>query len=189
MSTFNKYRTKGAYHYDWYETEPWYKACVDEIVGFCGDADDDVVDIGCGDGLLSYKLAEKGHQVWGIDSDPDAIRLAKDYQEKNGKDLKHYVCYAQRALNEEWVVAEFEYLACLNVIEHLDNPEELKEFISKYVTKGAIIMTLDWQGGAFGEDHRKEYTLPELEEFFQEFKPKPFRIKDYPEWIGVKIKL
>lgn len=168
---FNKYRLKGAYHYDWYETELWYKACVDEIVDFCKGS---TLDVGCGDGLLLSKLPEGS---LGIDSDPDAIRLARE----KGLNVTQISAY-------NFTSAKFDYLASLNVIEHLDHPNVLKNMILNLPIKGAIIMTLEWQGGAFGEDHKHEYTLEELTEFFKEFNPMPFRIKDFPEWIGVKIK-
>lgn len=183
MSTFNKYRLKGAYHYDWYETEPWYKECVDTVVGFC---EGDTIDVGCGDGLLAKKIAEKGWSCVGIDPDPHAIELAKKYGrpalfQKLALDDATYELFAR--------LQTIEYLACLNVIEHLDRPQGLIEMIHRTISEGAIIMTLEWQGGAFGEDHKHEYTLDELTDFFKEFKPKPFRIKKFPEWIGVKIKL
>jgi len=37
-----------------------------------------------------------------------------------------------------------------------------------------------------GEDHRFEWTMEQMLEFFKEFKPKGFRYKD-TEWIGVEI--
>lgn len=174
MSTFNKYRTKGAYHWDWYETEDWYKQCVDECVKFCKG---ETLDVGCGDGLLLSKLPPGS---MGIDPDPDAIRLAA----QKGMEMKSIV----ESSVYTPVDRSFPYMACLNVIEHLDRPEVLKGVVRDHVTKGAIIITIDWQGGAFGEDHKHEYTYKELLEFFKEFKPEGFRLKDYPEWIGVKIR-
>lgn len=168
-STFNKYRVKGAYHYDWYETQDWYKYLVDRSVKFC---DGKTIDIGCGDGLLVSKLKDG----FGIDPDPHAIELARE------KGLK----VARKSvfdLNGKW-----EYMTCLNVIEHLDKPEVIKHVIRNHITKGAIITTIDYQGGELGEDHRFEWTYNEMMDFFKEFKPKGFRYKN-TEWIGVEIRL
>lgn len=171
---FNKYRLKGAYHYDWYKTEPWYKACVDEIVDFCEGS---TLDYGCGDAVVAKLISDKGYSVSGYDPDPDAIRLARE----NVPKVKFY--------QDLLPMTTHQYLASLNVIEHMDDPNVLREMLKgDFITDGAIIMTLEWQGGAFGEDHRKEYTLKELTKFFKEFNPKPFRVKEFPEWIGVKIK-
>lgn len=39
-----------------------------------------VVDVGCGGGLVSFPLAQKGVRVWGIDPDPVAIACAQSHQ-------------------------------------------------------------------------------------------------------------
>lgn len=172
--TFNKYRLKGAYHYEWYETEAWYKECVDECVKFCQGS---TLDVGCGDGFLTKKISEN-YKATGIDPDADGIRVAR--QHFNG-DFRQEAAGNMRA-------GTWEYMASLNVIEHMDNPEELKFILRHYITKGAIIITNQYLGGSLGEDHRREYDYKELLDFFKEFKPKGFRLCD-GEYIGVKIKL
>lgn len=171
MSTFNKYRVKGAYHYSWYDTEDWYKYLVDRCVKFCKGS---TIDVGCGDGLLVSKLKESGVEALGIDPDPYAIELCKE------KGLT----VAQKSVYQ--IEGEWDYLTCLNVIEHLDKPEAMKWLIKNKIKKGAIITTIDYQGGALGEDHRFEWTYDEMMDFFKEFKPKGFRYKN-TEWIGVEI--
>lgn len=172
--SFNKYRLKGAYHYDWYETEDWYKYFIDRAVGFCKGS---TIDVGCGEGLLVSKIKANGFNAIGIDSDPTAIELAL----QSGIEVHNY------NIDETELRVICDYMACLNTIEHLNNPERLADFIRNYVTKGAIITTIDYQGGALGEDHKREYTYDELLDFFKEFKPKGFRYKD-TEWIGVEIR-
>lgn len=175
MSTFNKYRTKGAYHWDWYETEDWYKECVDECVEFCKGS---TIDVGCGDGLLLSKLPKRS---LGLDNDIDALMLSQDRGlNVTGTDLDD-----PRTITD--VFGKYDYVSCLNTIEHLKDTTTLINLI-RGAKKGAIIITIDWQGGAFGEDHKHEYTYKELLDFFREFNPEGFRLKDYPEWIGVKIR-
>lgn len=171
-STFNKYRLKGAYHYDWYKTESWYKKLIDRAAKFCKGS---TLDYGCGDGLLLSILTNRGYDVAGYDTDPDAIRLAK--QKVPTADF----------YSDLLPMRPFEYLACLNVIEHLDDPDILRRLIDgDGITEGAIISTIDYQGGSLGEDHKKEYTMDELMEFFKKYNPRPFRIEDI--WIGIEIR-
>lgn len=176
MSSFNKYRLKGAYHYDWYETEDWYRWLVDRCVKFCKG---DTIDIGGGDGVVAKKIQENGYSVIVADNDPDALSLA---QEKGIPtefvDLENTI----------WMTPDIQpdYLCSINVIEHLKNPSGYLNAIKNNVRKGAIITTIDYQGGALGEDHKFEWTLDQLVDFFKEFNPKPFRYKD-TEWIGVEI--
>lgn len=172
MSTFNKYRTKGAYHYEWYATEDWYKYFIDRAVNFCKGS---TLDFGCGDGVLANMVAENGWKTLGIDKDPDAIELAK---QQNG--IAHFV------QGDVQYVGNHDYLCCINVIEHLDNPQIIWDMVAFDIEKGAIITTIDYQGGSLGEDHKFEWTYDEMMDFFKEFNPKGFRYKD-TEWIGVEI--
>lgn len=174
MSTFNKYRTKGAFHYDWYETEDWYKYLVDRCVKFCKGK---TLDVGCGDGVLLSKLP-KGSK--GVEPDIDGIALAVEFGCIDSEDI--WLGEAELAVGEE----DFDYIASINTIEHVDDPEVYKRLLKYNATKGAIITTIDYQGGSLGEDHKFEWTYDEMMEFFKEFNPKGFRYKD-TEWIGVEI--
>lgn len=84
------------------------------------------------------------------------------------------------------IKSDFDYLCSLNTVEHLNNTDGLKSLI-RQAGKGAIIITIDWQGGPLGEDHKKEYTLASLVDEFKEFNPKPFRYGK-TEWIGIEIR-
>lgn len=161
------------YFYDWYETEGWYKYLVDRSVNFCKGP---TIDVGCGDGLLVSKLKESGVEALGIDPDPYAIELCRE----------RGLTVAEKSVYE--IEGGWDYLTCLNVIEHLDKPEAIKWMIREKIKKGAIITTIDYQGGELGEDHKFEWTYEQMMEFFKEFNPKGFRYKD-TEWIGVEIKL
>lgn len=168
MSTFNKYRVKGAYHYDWYETEEWYKYLVDRCVDFCQGK---TVDAGCGDGVLLSKLPDGSI---GLDNDDDALELCSG------------LSTAKVDLDEvDYIDGEYDYVASINAIEHLNNPQSILNLV-RHAKKGAIIITIDYQGGSIGEDHKFEWTLQELTDFFKEFNPQPFRYKN-TEWIGVEI--
>jgi ubiquinone/menaquinone biosynthesis C-methylase UbiE len=43
-----------------------------------------VLDVGCGTGEHALYLAQRGHEVWGIDSSPTAIRKAQDKASSRG---------------------------------------------------------------------------------------------------------
>lgn len=171
-STFNKYRLKGAYHYDWYKTEDWYRECVDECVKFCKGI---TVDVGCGDGLLLSKLP-KGS--FGLDSDPNALEICR----ANGQDVVSLDLDDDSAT----VLQAYDYVASINTIEHLNSITALMNLV-KAANKGAIIITNQYLGGSLGEDHKHEYDYGELLDIFKEFNPKGFKTKD-GLYIGVEIK-
>lgn len=178
-STFNKYRLKGAYHHLWYETELWYKTLVDRAVDFCQGS---TLDVGGGEGLLAGKIMENDNYSTVLESDQYAIDLIPLNQSWIKCDVDNKSEIKELLAEESW-----EYMACLNTIEHLNNPKNLLYIIDNFITKGAIISTIDYQGGALGEDHKFEWTYDEMMDFFKEFNPKGFRYKD-TEWIGVEIR-
>ena len=48
------------------------------LTGIAGEHRGDVLDVGCGDGLLVERLAPVSRSIVGIDSDPGAVRRARD---------------------------------------------------------------------------------------------------------------
>lgn len=159
---FDKYEKQGAYHWSWY-SDPnwaWYKEAVDRCVEF---VDGPTLDVGCGDGVLTSQIA-RYYPVFGMDNDPTAIKLAR----KNAGIFKlHDIT---QPIEGKW-----EYMVCLNVIEHLDDPLVIKRIFNRNITKAGIIIT-DKPTGNVGRYHEHEYTKGELLETFKEFKPKYFEI-------------
>lgn len=172
---FDKYATRGAYHYDWYKTEPWYKACVDRCVDFCKGS---TLDVGCGDGLVTVKLREAGNEVCGIDNDRIAIELAKD-KDEYGWGLDFELADINSPIKGKW-----EYMVCLNVIEHLEDPNVIKRIFNRNITKAAIIIT-DMPQKQPSKYHVKEYSPYELKQLFHTRKVVGFQIDD--NFHGVEI--
>lgn len=166
---FDKYRTKGAYHYEWYKTEPWYKACVDKCVEFCEGS---TLDLGCGEGLVVDLLTQKGLEATGIDNEQSAIDLADPEL-----DVRLGSVYDQ--FHGKW-----EYMVCLNVIEHLEHPERIKEIFNRNITKAAIIIT-DVPQEHPSPYHVKEFSPYELKQMFHTRKVKAFKIDD--NFHGIEV--
>lgn len=167
---FDKYKTKGAYHKEWYNDPKyaWYKACVDRIVKFCAGP---TIDAGCGDGFVLDKIAENGHRVIGLDNEPSGLALCKQptYLFDIEKDHLHANSY--------------EYLCSLNTIEHLNSPTGLVELVGQ-VTKGAIIIT-DFPQETPSLFHIKEYSPDELAELFKDYETHSFAIDE--NFHGIEV--
>jgi SAM-dependent methyltransferase len=70
------------------------------LVGNYLKENDNILDLGCGPGLYSSKLAEKGFNVTGLDFSENSISYAKDYA--SSKNLKiNYICDSYLNLNYE----------------------------------------------------------------------------------------
>lgn len=161
---FDKYEKLGAYHWDWYEDPnyAWYKECVDKIVKFCKGS---TYDAGCGDGLVLQKIIDNGFDAAGCDDDIYATDICVSKKLRvDSIDLEE----------DDSGLEDWDYMCCLNVIEHLKSPNSIIQMV-RDADKGAIIIT-DKPTGNVGRYHEHEYTKEELLDTFKEFKPKYFEI-------------
>lgn len=72
-----------------------------------------ILEIGCGDGYLTYALNQAGHIVTGIDISEEAIRVAK----RNFGDF-----YQAIDLKDFTKLYDFDLIVCTETIEHLADP-------------------------------------------------------------------
>jgi len=178
--SFDKYERLGAYHWDIYknESDPVYNAHVDYVVTSWKERErGTLIDVGCGDGLISCFLGEIGFDVKGIDIEKEAIKLAQakcqsvDFEVKSVFDLN----------------AEADYLLSSEVIEHLSNPDEFLQKIKNLFKKEALITTpkKDYYR-ELDQYHYKEYNLFEfkslLEKYFEIFQVQESKFHLYA-WI------
>jgi len=177
MIDYDKYKKNGDYHWRWYDDPnwAWYKECVDRCVEFCKGS---TLDVGCGDGLVLSKLP-RGSKGW------DNDRTAIDICISKGLDARLY------DLNSTSLMEKVDYICCLNTIEHIKTPINIKYLIRNWAKKGAIIIT-DKATEHKGRYHEHEYTKEELLDTFKEFKPKYFEINSTEfgkpiTFIGVEI--
>ena len=93
-----------------------------------------LLDIGCGGGLFAEAMAERGAIVTAIDPSKELIKIAKEHQDKQkqeGKKLNiNYIsCELQELLQDNKSrpssAASFDIVTCLEVLEHLEAPEDL----------------------------------------------------------------
>jgi len=140
----DKYEKLGAYHWRDYAMghpkffsntmEAFYRGHANYIVrDFNKRKKGTVLDVGCGDGLITCMLRWSGWDIKGIDISEKGIELAnmkcptvefelKDIFKEKGK---------------------FDYILASEIIEHLPNPDEFLEKIKNLFTKEAMITTPD----------------------------------------------
>jgi methionine biosynthesis protein MetW len=95
-----------------------------------------VLDIGCGPGIIAYSIKTKlGAQVFGVDCDSTFIEQTKS------KGLTVYNCNLE-ADKLPFSNASFDYVLCIEVIEHLSKPENCLSEISRVLKpKGELILS------------------------------------------------
>ena len=160
----------------------YHKFFVDNV-----DEDDVVLDVGCGNGALSYDVAKKAKKVVGIELNEKNISFAKErYSEENIE----YICGdALKDLPNE----KFDAIIMSNVLEHIENRveflERLREKAARFLIRVPMInrdwitlykkeLSMDYR---LDKGHYVEYTL---ESFERELEKAGLRIKDYSIQFG-----
>jgi 2-polyprenyl-3-methyl-5-hydroxy-6-metoxy-1,4-benzoquinol methylase len=96
-----------------------------------------ILDIGCGNGYVTAKLAELGHCMIGVDISPDGIDIAR-------ATYPHVPFKVCSVYNHELVDAVGELVDCviaLEVVEHLFYPRRLFEESYKVLKTGGHLIT------------------------------------------------
>jgi 2-polyprenyl-6-hydroxyphenyl methylase / 3-demethylubiquinone-9 3-methyltransferase len=108
---------------------PWI---IDEIEKKIGNHAK-VLDVGCGGGLLTNRLAEKGFDVAGIDLSESSLEAAKKY------DVSKKVNYVlASAYQLPFPDHEFDVVCAMDILEHVEEPQQLIMEASRVLKKGGF---------------------------------------------------
>ena len=114
-----------------HDLNPARLAYISERVGLKGS---DVIDVGCGGGILSESLAGQGANVTGIDIATKALSVARLHLHESG----HKVDY-QHSTAESWAEqhpSSATVVTCMEMLEHVPDPASVVAACSKMLTVG-----------------------------------------------------
>jgi len=80
----------------------------------------DVLDVGCGGGILSEAMARAGARVTGIDLSAKALRVAELHLLESGLDVAYRGVSAEDLARER--PASFDTVTCMELLEHVPDP-------------------------------------------------------------------
>lgn len=107
---------------------------IDANVGLAGKK---VLDVGCGGGLLSEGMAERGAQVAGIDLSEKALGVARLHLLESGRSVDY------RHISAESLAAEmpgsFDVVTCLEMLEHVPDPASTVAACARLVKPGGQV--------------------------------------------------
>ena len=96
-----------------------------------------VLDIGCGGGILSESMAEKGADVTGIDLSEKALKVADLHSLESGVQVRYELISAEAIAARE--PGSFDVVTCMEMLEHVPDPEAIVHACSALVKPGGHV--------------------------------------------------
>jgi 2-polyprenyl-6-hydroxyphenyl methylase/3-demethylubiquinone-9 3-methyltransferase len=93
-----------------------------------------VIDIGCGGGVLSESMARKGARVTGIDLSKKALKVADLHSLESGVEVRYKHIAAEDMAAAE--PGQFDIVTCMEMLEHVPDPAAIVRAAATLVKPG-----------------------------------------------------
>ena len=97
----------------------------------------DVLDVGCGGGILAEAMARRGARVTGIDLSEKALRVADLHLHESKLDIIY-----RKAMAEEFAAEHagaFDVVTCMELLEHVPQPESMVAACARLAHPGGTV--------------------------------------------------
>lgn len=101
---------------------------IDQAVSLSGKT---VLDVGCGGGILSESMAQKGAAVTGIDLGEKALKVAQLHSLESDIAVDYQLISVEELAEKQ--PASFDVVTCLEMLEHVPNPASVVAACAKLV--------------------------------------------------------
>ena len=107
---------------------------IDRSVGLAGKQ---VVDVGCGGGILSEGMAARGARVTGIDLAEKALSVARLHLFESGHQIDYRLVAVESFAAEQ--AGRFDVVTCLEMLEHVPDPASVVRACATLVKPGGQV--------------------------------------------------
>ena len=107
---------------------------IDEFASLSGK---NVLDVGCGGGILSESMALRGANVTGIDMGEAPLAVAKIHQKESGVEVNYLHSTAEKMA--ETHAETYDIVTCLEMLEHVPDPSSVISACQKMVKPGGHV--------------------------------------------------
>ena len=118
-----------------HEINPLRLAWIERMAG--GIAGKDVLDVGCGGGILSESMARNGATVTGIDLSTKALGVARLHGLESGVAVSYRLIAAEALALES--PGRFGVVTCMEMLEHVPDPASIVGACATLAARGATV--------------------------------------------------
>lgn len=93
-----------------------------------------LLDVGCGAGALSQRLADAGYDVLSVDADADVFQAGTEFRQLDMENTEQAAEF--RAEFSE----KFDAVICVEVIEHVENPWQLVRNLAELARPSGVVL-------------------------------------------------
>lgn len=96
-----------------------------------------VLDIGCGGGILSESMAQRGAEVTGIDLGEAPLSVARLHLKESNLEVDYQLTSAENFADKH--AAKFDIITCMEMLEHVPDPASIITACAKLVKPGGHV--------------------------------------------------
>ena len=96
-----------------------------------------IIDVGCGGGILAESLARLGANVTGIDLGTEPLNVAKLHALEAGIDIQYEKIPAEDKASQ--MPASFDVVTCMEMLEHVPDPSSIVQACTAMVKPGGFV--------------------------------------------------
>ena len=117
-----------------HEINPLRLNYIDEHAGLAGKR---VLDVGCGGGILSESMSERGAEVMGIDLGEKALKVAQLHQYESNAKVEYRLVAVEELAQE--IPESFDVVTCMEMLEHVPDPAAVVRACARLVKPGGKV--------------------------------------------------
>ncbi len=129
-----------------HEINPLRLGYIDRLASLSGKM---VLDVGCGGGILSESMADKGAQVTGIDLADKSLQVARLHLLESGRKVDYRKMAVEDLAAEK--PSQYDVVTCMEMLEHVPDPQSVVQACAQLVKPGgyAFFSTLNRNAKAY----------------------------------------
>jgi 2-polyprenyl-6-hydroxyphenyl methylase/3-demethylubiquinone-9 3-methyltransferase len=117
-----------------HDINPLRLSYIDAVAGLTGKQ---VLDVGCGGGILAESMAQRGANVTGIDMSDKALKVAEIHLLESGNHVDYRKVAVEDLANEK--PGQFDIVTCMEMLEHVPDPASIVHACATLVKPGGEV--------------------------------------------------